>query len=320
MLGSVISFRRKGMSIGITIYGAGMAGLMAAHMLRRFQPIVFEAQSSLPNNHDALLRFRSDAVSQATGIPFQKVRVQKAICYKGQFITEPDLRLTNLYSHKVTGRTLSRSILSLEPVDRYIAPPDFIKQLSVGIDVQYNHKLESLLTCGSEPAISTIPMPHMMELAEWKEVPEFEHRSIVTIVAELNNVDVYQTLYYPGAEDWYRASITGNKLMIESVGPKFEEHALETQVMRVLNDFGICPSFFGEIHQTYQHLGKIIPIDNQIRKTFILSLTDKHNIYSLGRFATWRQILLDDVVEDVKFIEQCITQRDLYKTRMASVR
>jgi hypothetical protein len=48
------------------IIGAGMAGLIAGHMLRRHSPEIHEAASSLPNNHSALLRFRSDAVAKAT--------------------------------------------------------------------------------------------------------------------------------------------------------------------------------------------------------------------------------------------------------------
>lgn len=56
-----------------------MAGLLAAHMLRRYSPTVVERQSRLPNNHTALLRFRSPAVSDATSIPFSRVLVRKGI-------------------------------------------------------------------------------------------------------------------------------------------------------------------------------------------------------------------------------------------------
>ena len=65
----------------VAIYGAGLAGLLAANMLRGMSPTVFEAQGSLPNNHGALLRFRSDKAGTACGIPFKKVHVTKAIKY-----------------------------------------------------------------------------------------------------------------------------------------------------------------------------------------------------------------------------------------------
>ena len=68
------------------IYGAGLAGLLAGNMMRSFNPVVKEAQSSLPNNHGALLRFRSDKVETATAVPFKKVRVKKAIKHDGEII------------------------------------------------------------------------------------------------------------------------------------------------------------------------------------------------------------------------------------------
>ena len=40
------------------------------------------------------------------------------------------------------------------------------------------------------------------------------------------------------------------------------------------------------------------PIDNKARKSFMLKLTLEHNIYSVGRFACWKNILLDDVYDD----------------------
>ena len=85
------------------IYGAGMAGLLAANMLRRHKPELREKQEDLPNNHDALLRFRNNSVGVATNIPFKKVKVRKAIKYDKVLHVEPNLYLSNLYSQKVTG-------------------------------------------------------------------------------------------------------------------------------------------------------------------------------------------------------------------------
>ena len=82
--------------------------MLAANMLRGMSPTVFEAQGSLPNNHGALLRFRSDKAGTACGIPFKKVHVTKAIKYDGKITTEPNLFLSNMYSQKVTGSIMSR--------------------------------------------------------------------------------------------------------------------------------------------------------------------------------------------------------------------
>lgn len=303
------------------IYGAGLAGLLAATMLRRYKPTIHEAQPSLPHNHDALLRFRSDAVSHVTGIPFRKVRVLKAICEEGEISTTPTLRFSNMYSHKVTGEVIDRSIMNLDPVERFIAPPDLITQLSEGLRIEYNSSMH-LNGEQSEEIISTIPMPSLMKLVGWQS-PKFNFRTITTITGDILDpkIDVFQTLYYPGSEQWYRCSITGNHLIIEIVGiPDPAVHYVQNALRMVTSDFGMCnykEIEFGNVDLKTQSFGKIAPIDNNLRQQFILAMSDKYGIYSLGRYATWRNILLDDVVDDVKQVEKFIIQRDGYAKRLA---
>jgi hypothetical protein len=52
-----------------------------------------------------------------------------------------------------------------------------------------------------------------------------------------------------------------------------------------------------------QAYGKFVPIDEKLRKNLVLRLTTERGIYSLGRFATWRNLLLDDVVHDAAVIK-----------------
>ena len=72
------------------------------------------------------------------------------------------------------------------------------------------------------------------------------------------------------------------------------------------DDFGIKTTMLTDIETSEQEYGKIMPIDEKLRKEFIYQMTTKYNIYSVGRFATWRQLLLDDVVEDIQHIEHFI--------------
>jgi hypothetical protein len=250
------------------IYGAGLAGLLAAVMLRRHKPMVCEAQESLPHNHNALLRFRSDAVSRAIGIPFKKVLVHKAICYSNVIETEPSLYYSNLYSRKVTGSIISRSIDDLTPVERYIAPPDLIAQLADGLDIRYSTPLAGMEPQELEPVISTIPMPYLMKMAGWKNVPEFTYQPVTSITCDIEtpNVDVYQTIYYPGDEEYYRVSITGNHLIIEMMGDYAEPRLLlmEGIIRCVLSDFGIKDADVTNVQHRVQKFGKIVPIDNEL--------------------------------------------------------
>ena len=109
------------------IIGAGLAGLIAANAWPA--STILEAAPAPRAVHRALLRFRSDAVANLTGIEFRKVRVHKGIWSEGRFV-QPNISVANRYAKKVVGRIAGeRSIWSLDPVDRYVAPDTFSEQL-----------------------------------------------------------------------------------------------------------------------------------------------------------------------------------------------
>ena len=290
----------------MVIYGAGLAGLLAGNILRSFKPIIREAQSALPNNHSAL-RFRTEKVGTACAIPFKKVRVQKAIKYGDKTITEPSLFLSNMYSQKAIGSILSRSINNLAPVERFIAPHDLISQMARNCNIEYSSQLtaESL---NQSPIISTIPMPTLMEIMGWGDVPDWRCRKIWTQTARIQapKCDVYQTIYYPDkALSFYRISLVGNTVMSEHI--REPESSIGPHIMTALmDDFGIQPEQLVDMNQSVQQYGTIEPIDEELRKEFIFEMVIKHNIYSAGRIATWRQLPLDDVVEELRRIEKFI--------------
>lgn len=289
------------------ILGAGLAGLLAGNALRRFNPTIYEAQASLPNNHAALLRFRTDAAAIAFSIPFKKVKVYKAVCYKGKMLNDPGLQLMNMYSEKVTGEYMSRSLDDLRPVERYIAPENLIALAAGQLDIEYSRQwtLDRHLTQKSEITISTIPMNIMMGTIKYGDQPEFKYMPIWSIRTKVSKpCNLYQTIYYPGSEPYYRCSITGDDLIIECTdNPQVGQFENVSEMCNdILKDFGIYGDV-GKIEVKHQKYGKLLPIDEAIRKRFILYLTEEYGIYSLGRFATWRQILLDDVVKDINVIE-----------------
>lgn len=308
--------------MSIRIIGAGMAGLLTAHMLRRHRPTVHEAQSSLPDNHGALLRFRTDAVARETGQEFRQVRVLKAIMdTAGRLKDVATLADNNLYAAKVSGRLMDRSILNTAPADRYIAPDDFLATMQQSVMMYLNEPLTmERLTAFADAGdiiISTIPMPVLMTVVGWPSMPAFSWRPVWSIVAMLpEDVNVYQTIYYPSPlVHHYRASITGRKLIIESMA---EPTNAERDILQVLQDFGITGRMSGQPtpHIKRQEYGKLAPMDDGVRQEFILAMTDRHSLYSVGRFATWRQILLDDVVNDVRMVQRWIQQRTSYTRRL----
>lgn len=291
------------------IVGAGLAGLIAAHIFRRHEPIVFEAQSELPSNHSAILRFRTPAVSEATGVPFKKVNVHKAAMWNGELVTEGNVAISNAYSQKCTGAVVDRSVLNLFPVERYIAPHNLVEILAKGVDIRFDTKAD-LNVPDTEPIIWTAPMPALMDIMDWGK-PEFKFNAIwvVTWEIETPETDVHQTIYYPSDDvPYYRASINGNRLIVEYA----QQPDVNYSAASILWDFGIGGVNLSEGRFKKQPYGKILNIDEGIRRKFVMAMTDDHSIYSLGRFATWRQLLLDDIVGDCKRIDGWIESRDDY--------
>ena len=121
----------------------------------------------------------------------------------------------------------------------------------------------------------------------------------------------------------YRISITGNRLIIEMMTDdkdrveKMDAAAYCEIALKLFFGSKAIPSFvLSDIKPKWQKYGKLLPTDNKARKDFILAATDLYNVYSLGRFATWRQLLLDDIVNDVPIIESMIEGKDNYNRKM----
>lgn len=322
----------------IGIVGAGMAGLLAGNLLLRERVpfAIFEKQASLPNNHSALLRFRSPIVGEMTGIPFRKVTVVKW--------TKPHRNpIADLLSYSAKCSGVFRSDRSLPTLivsgERFIAPPDFIGFLAEPIasairfnspDVIYAERI----AFDTSPIISTIPMPTLMELLNYPaERPVFTYTHGINISIRLfpGTIDAYATIYLPDPDfPVNRVSITGTDIIAEISLPNshridegrieriFEDFKANSYIERaVLDLFGIDPKMVASVKYARQKYAKILPIGEEERKAFMLWASSVHNIFSLGRFATWRPgLLLDDLVHDVRKINGWIANGsyDLMRT------
>jgi hypothetical protein len=298
------------------ILGAGLSGLIAATI--NPQAKVFEASSRDKQSHRAVLRFRTPAVGDAVGIPFRKIRVYKNIWVDGKFY-DPNVQLSNWYSSKVAGGYFDRSIWKTDAVDRYIAPEDFILRLidQVGDRVQWETPVEELPK--DKVVISTIPMNKMLALAgiAKPDALDFRFSPIRVQRFRVKNADVFQTIYYPSpGTAAYRASITGDLLIVESVD---DAGYVSSDLLDVLDSFGVTESDIEVIDTNHkQSYGKIAPIDENFRRFVVEILSQKHGIYSLGRFATWRNILLDDVLQDLNVVKRLINA-DSYTRRLEKI-
>jgi hypothetical protein len=301
----------------LQIVGAGLAGLLAANMLHRMQPVIYEKQDALPNNHSAVLRFRSHKVADALGIPFKEVNMIKAAVTW----SNPVADALN-YSFKVLHQYRSdRSIIAgTQTAQRFVAPPGLIVRMAAQIPqeaIKLNHDYQFRKHAAVAPVISTIPMPALMQLLEFPDQPQFTHHAGRNVHARIEDCDAYVSLMVPDPiSPISRISVTGDEAIVECVNTN-PEWPLQVIIDSTAALLGIPRKKFHDVTEVRQHYAKITPIDENLRKNFMWWATDKFGIFSLGRFATWRPgLLLDDLVSDVQKIHGWIGNRyDMARNR-----
>ena len=298
----------------VRIIGAGMAGLLAGAMFRG-EAHVYEAAPSLPNNHHALLRFRSNEIAHHLNIPFQEVDVLKVV---REYVNPVAQAIA--YSRKATGAASLRSSVTAEGKieRRYIAPDDFIQQMAAhqhnpiiyDSPVMDHSWFEEPMAKGI-PVLSTMPMPRLMDVLGYPHRANFSYRHGWVINANLNiESRACATIYYPDpAMPIIRATLTNCLLQIELIEDYHRNDQLWPidQVMQmVLADFGLDGVSF-EMKLEAQKYAKISPIPERERRRFIMWATDNFGIYSVGRFAIWKPgLLLDDVFNDIMKIQRML--------------
>lgn len=300
-----------------------MAGLLAGAMLRSDCEGIVEAQTTTPNNHSALLRFRSSVVGDTLGIEFKKVKVIKAVAPWRNPLAD-----ALAYAHKATGTYSLRSSLSAkgELEERFIAPPDLIQKMvdRVQAKIMYGQPTDFKQERYERPVISTIPMPALMKALAYPRIDEvkFNYQHGANINVLLDAVNAYGTIYVPDpAVKFNRISLTGNKLTIEFSGLQEKDIGNPFPIItQAMNYMGMTNALVhpDSIEVKDQKYSKILPIDEGVRKHFMIWASEQFNIYSLGRFATWRPgLLLDDVVHDVRVIQRLAHAGHAYDHRKA---
>jgi hypothetical protein len=289
----------------ITIVGAGMAGLLAANMLQRHDPLVLEKANGLPNNHSAVLRFRSRAVGDLLGIPFKRVEIIKTVIPWTNPVAD-----ALAYSRKNTGVMRSDRSITNGPAtgERYIAPSNLIEQMAARVrSISYGVDWSPELTIKpGDPVISTMPMPMLMDLLGYNPKCDINWAPAINIRARVHNCDAYASIMVPDPTlGFSRISLTGDELIIECPGLiRMSDEAALGVAKYACHYMGISPDDLTNVEAHASRYAKILPMDEDERKDFIYIASAEHNIYSLGRFATWRPgLLLDDLVQDVRKIE-----------------
>jgi hypothetical protein len=304
----------------VIIVGAGLAGLLTACKFPVAE--IFEKGKEV-EQHKALLRFRDESVSHLTGTPFRAVTVRKGIHFGGQTYGQCNPAFANTYARKVTGQIAAdRSIWNLDTAVRYIAPEDFYAQLvhRHRSRIQFEQSIQAISPTEEraikDPVINTAPLPVILRAcglqADFGSRVAFESSGIEVLRYRLpKGTDVFQTLYFPDLDvRTFRASITGDLLIIEqktkdvTCAPRYTE---SVELSHVCQAFGLDAwEDLTELERVDQKYGKIVEIPRAQREALLHELTRDYNVFSIGRFATWRNILLDDVVKDIDIVQRLI--------------
>jgi hypothetical protein len=276
-----------------------MAGLLAANMLRSRSPIVVEKSASLPNNHRAILRFRSSAVGDKLGIPFREVTMVKAALPWKNPVAD-----ILAYSEKIGGRVLTDRSISrrdIEVAKRWIAPPDLIERMARGIEVRLGEEYD--FARDKPKVISTIPLPSLLLAVGYDREIGFSdrYRHGWVVSARVLDSDAFATLVIPNPSiPFYRASITVDELIVEAIAEPRRPEVVAEEAAELL---GVRIDR-GSTALKRQPYAKILPINDRERRRAIHDVSAKRGIaYSLGRFATWRPgLMTEDLIKDVNII------------------
>ena len=167
-------------------------------------------------------------------------------------------------------------------------------------------------------------MPVMMSLLGYKFKPEFKYANGFNLKFDMSDLDAYCSLYVPSPDFAFnRISITGNQVVAEYSFPELSVEMVDDKAegyrryayencSSICVLLGLDPRliYHATIEVKLQTYSKIVPIDDMFRKEFLHWATDNFNIFSLGRYATWRPgLLLDDIVNDIRVISRMMDSR-----------
>ena len=304
----------------IAIIGAGISGLIAAGTFSKDpknEVVIFDPKktSHALSSHKAVMRLRNDKIKDYIDCKLKKITAYKAVYPESQIYDKPNILLNNLYSLKAYGSLGERSLLSLGKVERYlithISKQNNIKKAGVGNIVKGNKLLfpdgvDNKYEYKYDICISTIPMPAMLKLVGKSYDVEFNYKPINVMTADLKTkCNVHQTLYFTDKDSSvpYRITIEGNQLIAESIKP-----IIGITFDKCLRGFGLSWDHIDTLSMTEhtQKMGKLSPVDDDIRRRIMMDLTDEYNIYSFGRFAVWRPLRIDQTLDDIEKIKMFI--------------
>lgn len=305
----------------ILIIGAGISGFIAAGAFDEMYDVTIvdaAGEKSTPfADHKAVLRLRSDEIKNYVDCSLRQITARKQVLHDGILHDSPTSDMNRSYSLKCYKRVGKRSLNELGYVKRFeienISLKERYKIQFKKQVVQIGSDRQVLFADGSKATydvcISSMPLPSMLNavygVAKRDMVPVLKSRPVFIKRCRLSRpINENRTIYFTQPDFPYRATIAETVLIVESMHP-----IRESDTQHVADVFGLSQSNLTDWSTHKQSYGKIIPLKTQIRQYILEDLSERFSIYSLGRFAIWKPIRVDQVVSHMQQIMALIRNR-----------
>lgn len=299
------------MIIDVLILGGGISGCLAAERLMQDFP---DAHIQIIDKGDATIHpfHLHRLIPEINSLANLKPAMLHVNVWDGkEFKTQPSLMDINQYSMKIVGHIqvnnlYSHGSIQIYPVekDRLMHPYKKMRDEIINIDIKNNTVISKDEYYIYKYLISTIPLPNFLALCKIKHGIEFVNYPIHITKISMHETNMHQMIYNTDKNsNITRVTLLNDNLFIESKirGYSPEDHQF------IENTFNVVIS---NEQRNLIYPGKIKPIPNEQRKALFYWLTQRHDIFCLGRYGAWTGKVANDVWDDTKQISNWIYAKE----------
>lgn len=322
----------------IVILGGGIAGLMIGYALSKRgikDYVILEGSKNeeelLEKSHIYYIHNPIDAVAHL----LEKKRIQTWAWWNGNFRDRATPLMCNIYSQRITDKTLTTAIHHLDGVQKYGYFPEsgdlkeIVKfylanqqgsikygQWVIGVDEE-----NKVVATKSEEQnndaiiytvlINTLPLPIILNMIGMKTAP-MQFKPIYIIKAKaFKTQDIFQEIYIPNTTEssFYRMLLYGDTAIAEMAVEPNLQYAYKDFKKDFLRLLGVETA--GDAQFNTLPSGRFVPIDAIERKKIIRNLTDRYGIMSFGRYGTWSYKRTDHLAQDAEDLIEIMKQKQL---------
>ncbi len=296
------------MSFDVVILGGGVSGTMMAKRLELTFP---QLHTVVIDRKDVSIHpFHIHRPIDLPGLNKLKPAILKTNVWDGvSFKGKPTLRDVNQYSLKLFGFLQVSNLNNMEDQTIYpVTKSDLLHLLSskatqmegvvTGVNLQ-----EKKILCDSGVAVpyrylvNTLPLPTFLKMANLTPRFAIESHPFWTMAIDLLGTGMYQMIYNCDSECAItRTTLLGDTLFVEAMDSCLREKDLEYLV----DLYHLSPERIGFLKEIRP--GRLKLLSQEDRKPLLHYLTERWDVFCLGRFGAWTYKIANSVWDDTAFL------------------